>query len=243
MPPSFAPHGAAIAFLHTAALHIDTFERLRNEIAPGLRLTHVVREDLLAATEKAGGITSAISLKTQEALLALAEGGARVVVCTCSTLGAEAEQAAGEAEIPVMRIDRPMADRAVREGRVIGICAALRPTLAPTRALIENSAARAGRDVEIREFLFDDVWPAFREGRLDDYHEGIAARLDEAAREVDLLVLAQASMAPAARLAGDLAAPVLSSPRIGFTEAARIAGAVRREAFPALTARAGLRHM
>lgn len=225
MPPSFAPHGAAIAFLHTAALHIDTFERLRNEIAPGLRLTHVVREDLLAATEKAGGITTAISLKTQEALLALAEGGARVVVCTCSTLGAEAEQAAGEAEIPVMRIDRPMADRSVREGRTIGICAALRPTLAPTRALIESSAARAGRAVEIREFLFDDVWPAFREGRLDDYHEGIAARLGEAAREVDLLVLAQASMAPAASLAGVIGAPVLSSPRIGFMEAARIAGA------------------
>ncbi|MAU59937.1 hypothetical protein [Parvibaculum sp.] len=225
MPPSFAPHGAAIAFLHTAALHIETFERLAREMAPGLRLTHVVREDLLAATEKAGGITTAISLKTQEALLALAEGGARVVVCTCSTLGAEAEQAAGEAEIPVMRIDRPMADRAVREGTRIGICAALAPTLAPTHALIESSAARAGRDVEIREFLFDDVWPAFRQGRLGDYHEGIAARLGEAAREVDLLVLAQASMAPAARLAGALAAPVLSSPRIGFMEAARIAGA------------------
>ena len=225
MPPSFAPHGAAIAFLHTAALHIETFERLAREMAPGLRLTHVVREDLLAATEKAGGITTAVSLKTQEALLALAEGGARVVVCTCSTLGAEAEKAAGEAEIPVMRIDRPMADRAVREGRTIGICAALRPTLAPTRALIESSAARAGRDVEIREFLFDDVWPAFRQGRLGDYHEGIAARLGEAAREVDLLVLAQASMAPAASLAGAIGAPVLSSPRIGFMEAARIAGA------------------
>ncbi|WP_293333050.1 aspartate/glutamate racemase family protein [Parvibaculum sp.] len=224
MPPSFAPHGAAIAFLHTTALHIESFERLRDEIAPGLRLTHVVREDLLAATEKAGGITPAVSLKTQEALLALAEGGARVVVCTCSTLGAEAEQAAGEADIPVMRIDRPMADRAVREGTRIGICAALRPTLQPTRALIESSAARAGRYVEIREFLFDDVWLAFREGRLEDYHEGIAARLDEAAREVDLLVLAQASMAPAARLAGVLSAPVLVSPRIGFTEAARIAG-------------------
>jgi len=229
MPPSFARHGAAIAFLHTAALHIDTFERLRDEIAPGLRLAHVVREDLLAATEKAGGLTAAVSLRTQEALLALAEGGARVVVCTCSTLGAEAEKAAGEAEIPVMRIDRPMADRAVRQARVIGVCAALAPTLQPTRALIENSAARAGRNVRVREFLFDDVWPAFREGRLDDYHAGIAARLGQAAREVDLLVLAQASMAPAARLAGELSVPVLSSPRIGFTEAARIAGAVSRE--------------
>ena len=135
-----------------------------------------------------------------------------------------AEEAAHEAEIPVMRIDRPMADAAVRAGRVIGVCAALAPTLQPTRALIENSAARAGRDVEIREFLFDDVWAAFRAGRLDDYYGGIAARLADAAREVDVLVLAQASMAPAADLCGALPVPLLSSPRIGFAEAARIAG-------------------
>ena len=224
MPPSFRFHGAHIAFLHTAAIHIAGFDALAAELAPELTLTHVVREDLLAAAEKAGGITPATSFRTQEALLALAQGGARVVVCTCSTLGAEAEKAAGEADIPVMRIDRPMADRAVREGRRIGICAALRPTLQPTRALIESSAARANRDVEIREFLFDDVWPAFREGRLADYHAGIAARLGEAAEEVDLLVLAQASMAPAIPLAGGLSVPLLSSPRIGFMEAARIAG-------------------
>ena len=78
MPPSFAPHGAAIAFLHTAALHIETFERLRDELAPGLRLHHAVREDLLAATEKAGRVTSAISLDTQEALAGLIDAAERI---------------------------------------------------------------------------------------------------------------------------------------------------------------------
>lgn len=224
MPPSFAHHGAAIAFLHTASLHIETFEKLARELAPGVRLRHVVREDLLAATEKAGGVTTAVSLRTQEALLALAEGGARVVVCTCSTLGDEAEKAAGEAEIPIMRIDRPMADLAVRSASRIGICGALAPTMAPIRRLLESSAARAGRTVDIQEFLFDDVWAAFRAGRLGDYYEGIAAQLRTVAREADMLVLAQASMAPAIQLAGELPVPVLSSPRIGFAEAARIAG-------------------
>ncbi|MDP1627021.1 aspartate/glutamate racemase family protein [Parvibaculum sp.] len=224
MPPSLQYHGAAIAFLHTAAIHIETFNALRDEFAPGLAIAHAVREDLLIAAEKAGGLTPATSLRTQEALLALAQGGARVVVCTCSTLGEAAEQAAREADVPVMRIDRPMADRAVRDAGRIGICATLAPTLAPTRDLIASSAARAGRDCDIREFLFDDVWPAFREGRLDDYYEGVAARLSDASKHVDLLVLAQASMAPAAALAGALRAPLLSSPRIGFEAAARIAG-------------------
>ena len=61
MPPSLRYHGAAIAFLHTAAVHIDTFDALRDQLAPGLALTHAVREDLLCATEKAGGLTAAVS--------------------------------------------------------------------------------------------------------------------------------------------------------------------------------------
>jgi hypothetical protein len=115
-------------------------------------------------------------------------------------------------------------------GTRIGICAALGATLAPTRALVESSAARAKRNVTVSEFLFDDVWSAFRAGRLADYHQGIAERLGAAAREADVLVLAQASMAPAIALAGALAAPVMSSPRVGFAEAARIAGVRAGEA-------------
>jgi hypothetical protein len=115
-----------------------------------------------------------------------------------------------------------MADLAVESASVIGVCACLPSTVANTGLLIHASAARAGRKVEIRNFIFDDVWTAFREGRLDDYYEGIASRLGEAAREVDVLVLAQASMAPAAALCGGLRVPVLSSPRIGFEAAVQL---------------------
>lgn len=223
-------HRPAIAFLHTAAIHIETFNALASELAPGMAISHAVREDLLCAAEKAGRVTPALDMRTQEALLALADGGARVVVCTCSTIGASAEAAAGEADIPILRIDRPMADLAVREGRRIGICACLPSTVENTRRLILDSAARQRHDCEIETFVFDDVWTAFREGRLADYHEGIAARLERASRDVDVLVLAQASMAPAAELAGALAVPVLSSPRIGFEAAARLVrgGAAQR---------------
>jgi aspartate/glutamate racemase len=225
MPPVRTAHGAAIAFLHTAAIHIETFDALGKEIAPDLKLTHAVREDLLAAAEKAGCVTRALDIKTREALLALAEGGARVVVCTCSTLGASAEAAAMEAPVPILRIDRPMADLAVLQGHRIGICACVPATVPNTQALIVGSAEAVGRDYEVQTFLFDDIWTAFREGRLDDYYRGIADRLTDVARKVDVLVLAQASMAPAAALCDGLPVPVLSSPRIGFEEAVRLARA------------------
>jgi hypothetical protein len=217
MPSS--SRGPDIAFLHTAVVHIETFNALGAELAPELRLGHAVREDLLSAAEKAGLVTPAIDLKTQEALTALADQGAKVVVCTCSTLGASAEALAGESVVPVLRIDRAMADLAVRTGLRIGVAACIPATVPNTQMLIRSSAARAGREVEVSSFVFDDVWTLFREGRLADYYEGIAARLADAARHVDVIVLAQASMAPAAALCGALKVPVLSSPRIGFEAA------------------------
>ena len=223
MSPSLHRHGPAIAFLHTAAVHIETFNALGRELAPELTLTHAVREDLLSAAEKAGLVTPALDMKTQEALFGLADGGARVVVCTCSTLGASAEAAAEESDVPILRIDRAMADLAVTTGKRIGVCACIPATVPNTQTLIRSSAAQAGRDVEVTAFIFDDVWTLFREGRLADYYEGIAARLTEAARGVDVLVLAQASMAPAATLCDGLDAPVLSSPRIGFEAAVKLA--------------------
>lgn len=208
-----------IAFFHTSLVHIETFNALAAELAPELTISHAVREDLLSAAEKAGFVTAVIDLKTQEALMALLDQGARVVVCTCSTLGASAEALAEETGFPFLRIDRAMADLAVATGARIGIAACIPATIPNTQTLIRSSAARAGRDIATKVFVFEDVWPLFREGRLDDYYEGIAVRLADAARDVDVLVLAQASMAPAAQLCGNLSVPVLSSPRIGFKTA------------------------
>lgn len=223
MPPAQYTHGAAIAFLHSSALHIGTFNALGAELAPELKLAHTVREDLLVAAEKAGGLTPSIEIRAGEALLALAEGGAKVVVCTCSTLGPAAERVADDADIPIMRIDRPMADDAVKMGKRIGVCGALESAMTTAMRLLEDSAMRAGRHCEFTPVHFADAWESFRAGRLGEYHAAIAEGMSQAAESCDVLVLSQASMAPAAREAGDLGIPVLSSPRSGFAAAARIA--------------------
>ena len=44
-----------VTFLHTSPLHINTFENLRDRLAPGLKLRHVVREDLLKQAGRRAG--------------------------------------------------------------------------------------------------------------------------------------------------------------------------------------------
>lgn len=51
--------------------------------------------------------------------------------------------------IPVLRVDVPLADMAIATGVRIGMVATLPTTLKPTVALIKRQAALAGKDVEL----------------------------------------------------------------------------------------------
>jgi hypothetical protein len=144
-----------------------------------------------------------------------------VVLCTCSTIGGCAEELGRTADAPVLRVDRAMAERAIALGPRILVAAALASTLKPTRALLLDAAARAGKAVQLSELLCDAAWERFERGDQPGYLAAIAERLRAAAVSADAIVLAQASMAGAADLCADLPIPILSSPRLGLEAALR----------------------
>jgi hypothetical protein len=213
-----------LAFLHTATVHIDTFSALAAEIAPHLRVRHVVAEELLALARR-DGLTAELGERVQSAMREAASTGASVVVCTCSTVGGVAETAAGG--LQAMRIDRPMADRAVTLGRRILVVAALESTLGPTVDLLADSATRSGAAVQLSTLLVADAWSAFEAGDTAAYTGAIEEAIRLKAHQFDVLVLAQASMASAGERCADLGVPVLSSPRPGVAAAVRMLSVAR----------------
>jgi hypothetical protein len=144
------------------------------------------------------------------------DDGARAVLCTCSTIGAVAEEAG--AGVPVLRVDRPMAAAAVARGPRVVVVATSESTLGPTAALVEEEARAAGRSVQVRTLLVDGAWARFEAGDIDGYVRSVAAAADSVT-DADAIVLAQASMTPAQRLT-TTAVPVLSSPRPGLAAGA-----------------------
>jgi hypothetical protein len=207
-----------LVLLHTAQGQIASFDRLLAELAPGVQARHLVCEDFLAEARR-DGVTDGLTRRVVDAVLDAASERGSFVLCTCSTIGAAAERANVVQPGVALRIDRPMAERAVTLGPRIAIAAALESTLGPTRALLEEVARAAGRTVELSEILCADAWPLFERGDIAAYHAKIAAALDERAGDVAVVVLAQASMAGAESLCRRVAAPVLSSPRIGLEAA------------------------
>ena len=207
-----------LAFLHTAQAHVETFSALVRASAPTLAMRHEVRAELLARAVAAGSVTAALQSEIDGVVRTLASDGARLVVCTCSTIAAAAE-ATTVAHCPVLRIDRPMAEEAVASGRRILVLAALSSTLVPTRALLTQVAAHAGRSPVIVEALCDGAWPLFESGDRLGYAARIAATIEAVAAPGDVVLLAQASMAPALDLVTDLGIPVLCSPSSGVKAA------------------------
>ena len=207
-----------LVMVHTVAGLIDLFDELRAEIDPEVPVRHVVQAALLTDAIDAGGLSDEIRARTCAALLEATEGAA-LVLCTCSTVGPGADDAAAQADVPVLRVDRPMTEAAVEAGRRITVAATLATTIGPTADLVADAARRAGKEVEIASVVLAEARARLVAGDAEGHERIIADGLHEAAFSADAIVLAQASMTPALARCADIQVPLLTSPRSGLEAA------------------------
>ena len=212
-----------VGFLHTSPVHVPTFHALLAEASPGAADVHVVDESLLADIRDRSYDTS-FETRLEARLDEVAAHAPDAIVCTCSTFSGHAERLGARRGIAVVRIDRPMAERAVMHGGRVAVVAAVASTMGPTRELFEDCAARNGSGAVVVDAPCLEAWPLFQAGDLTGFYERIALHVRGLAADFGVVVLAQASMAPAAALLDDLATPVLSSPRLAVRRALEIAG-------------------
>jgi glutamate racemase len=71
----------------------------------------------------------------------------------------------------------------------------------------------------VHELLVEAAWPYFERSLQDAYIETIVAAIQASSNKVDAIILAQASMAPAAEKLRAWPVPVLASPRPGVKAA------------------------
>jgi Asp/Glu/hydantoin racemase len=102
----------------------------------------------------------------------------------------------------------------------------LQTTLEPTAQLVERRAREAGKDVEVVSRLAEGAFEALSADDKERHDELVRAALRELAGDVDVVVLAQASMARVAETLADdeRAVPILSSPRLGMQRVAELVG-------------------
>ena len=212
-----------VVFLHTADVHVATFRRLLDEMAPETEQNHAVQADWLAEARESG-LTAALRERVQ-AFLSEQAAEADAVLCSCSTLGPLADELSS-AHANVLRIDRPLMQRAAGHDGTILVALCLESTLSPTLELLREAFAERGKSLDYKVVLCKEQWALFEAGDMEVFGRAIAEAVREACDGVErcgCVVLAQATMAVAAPHLADLGVPVYSSPRLAAEAVVKVA--------------------
>lgn len=205
-----------LGLIHTSAIHVPTFAQLCKEKLPGVQTFNIVDDSLVKGIADAGILTAQIARRVAGYLESAELAGADYVMVTCSSIGPAVEAGSKLIGVPVLRVDQPMADKAVAIGKRIGVIATLRTTLEPTADLIQRRAAIAGKHIELTSRLAEGAFDALMAGDAAKHDAMVAAALKDLSKQVDVIVLAQASMARVvdALATEDKHIPILASPGI-----------------------------
>ena len=209
--------------IHTSATLVPVFQQLTAAHLPGVEVCNIVDDSLIKDVIRRGELTALTAERVGRYVQSAEDAGADHIMVTCSSIGRAVEEAAAQANVPVLRVDQPMADEAVRTGARIGVVATLPTTLGPTADLIRRRAGLAGKEITLTERLCDGAFAALMSGDTATHDAAVSAALRELAAECDVIVLAQASMARVAE-AAPVSVPVLSSPGTAVRHLARLRG-------------------
>lgn len=213
-----------LGLIHTSATLVPVFAKLCHEKLPGVDVFNIADDSLIKEVIRRGQLTPSVSRRVVGHVAAAEAAGADQILVTCSSIGLAVEAAAALVDVPVLRVDQPMADEAVRVGRRIGVAATLPTTLAPTADLIERRAAKLNKEIELTTRLCAGAFEALMGGDAETHDAMVAEALTELSAAVDVIVLAQASMARVAEQMDPAACqvPILTSPSIAIDHLATL---------------------
>lgn len=205
--------GIPISFLHTSPAAIPPLMQYYSEKAPELEITNQLDDGLLRFLARGN---AQLAERRLGEMLAIARDlyEARAVMVTCSSVTMEIVTSLGQsAGIPLIKIDNPMAEEAVRAGRRLAVMATFPPTVRPTTDLLKEAARRSGVVVELEPVVLPDAYQALLAGNPERHDEILFNGISEAAQSgVDGIVLAQVSMARLLpKVEGEISVPVFSS--------------------------------
>lgn len=205
-----------LALIHTSATLEPVFAKLCADKDLPVDLLHIADDTLIRDVIAEGQLTETTSQRVRDHIAAAQRANADYIMVTCSSIGPAAESANGNGPAPILRVDQPMADQAVRLGNRVGVIATLATTLVPTADLIRRRAAEKGKDIQITAQLCHGAFEALMAGNVAEHDAAVLKAIREISTSVDVVVLAQASTARIVEQIpkGELSVPILASPPI-----------------------------
>ncbi len=206
-----------IGFVHTGVPIGMLLKKMMSESMPDIPSFHIVDDSLIQDLLQTGEFTPSI-LKRLCAQISMAkEAGADIIMVTCSSIAPGVDFARKLVDVPVMKIDEPMAEKAVAAADTVGVLATAKTTLVPSVQLIKQVADKKGKPVKVESKLISEAFDFFLQGDMENHDRLVKEAGVELAQQTDVLVLAQASMSHlATEIEKASGTPTLTSPQIAI---------------------------
>lgn len=180
---------------------------------PDAEVESLLDDGLTPALARESGLTPRIVQRICDLASYAARTGADGILFTCSAFTPAIDVAKRLVAVPVLKPDEAMYAAALDAGRRVGVLATMSAAAPTAEGQIMAAAAERGRPVEVRTAAVPEALRALEAGNGALYDRLVAEAAHRLAPDVDVLCLAQFSMArarPAAQAA--VGVPVLASP-------------------------------
>lgn len=194
---------------------------VRKQLGDKVEILNYQDSSILEEVCERGHVTVSAAARLVSLFMQAINDGADAMLSCCSSVGEVVDTLQDfmyYTGIPIIKIDEEMCWEAVRLGNRIGILATLPTTMEPTKNALLHAACDMNCQVMLVEGYMEGAFGVDR----DTFQKRICDKAAEIIDQVDVLLLAQASMAYMEEiLAERFKKPVLSSSRFGAASLAK----------------------
>ena len=213
-----------LGIIHAAVFTAGVLEPIAREIMPEISIMHAgddtVQRDNLAAP--VGTIPKKNFYKFATFARFFEEADVNLIVLGCSTFNQAAEYAQPMVNVPILQIDRPMMEEAVKVGKKIGLVGTLASTMPASERLLRLCAQETNKEIDVIPVLNAEAFKILRAGDPEKHNAMLLEDIANLSKKVDCIVLAQGSMVVLANEVANNPVPVFSSPHLAFKRARKM---------------------
>ena len=179
---------------------------------PEARVSNLLDDSLFAWVREAGGVVPDMYDVFRNLTRHMVGRGADGILFTCSAFRQVIDACIEEFELPILKPNDAMIEKALDAGRRIAVMATVGPTIPSISVEIEEMAAARGQKVELAPYVVDHAFDALAGGDAATHDRLVAERARDI-KNCDAIVLAQFTLSRAVPAVQSVnKAPIYNSP-------------------------------
>jgi len=184
-----------IALIHAVATAIPPIRHAFKEGWPEAEISNLLDDDLVPAYTREGGLTPHITERICALALYAARTGADGILFTFSVFPQAEDLAKQLVRVPLLKPDEAMISAALDAGSRIGVVATNPPAAPAAAAQLMAGAKARGVEIQVIQSVADGAFAIGNAGDAATHDRMVVEAAERIAGQVDVLCLAQVSMA------------------------------------------------